>query len=122
MRTAGAAGPDQIRPLMLQVALGLKFKGKEGSEAQEEKMPTAAVVLAELANMSFKLGEMPEIWQRGQIFNIFKKGDTTDRGNYRGITLLSVIGKTVTRMIADRLQLEAEQRNWFADEQGRFRP
>ena len=122
MRTAGAAGPDQIRPLMLQVALGLKFKGKEGSEAQEEKMPTAAVVLAELANMSFKLGEMPEIWQRGQIFNIFKKGDTTDRGNYRGITLLSVIGKTVTRMIADRLQLEAEQRNWLADEQGGFRP
>ena len=32
-------------------------------------------------------------WRDGLIVNIFKKGDREDPGNYRGITLLSVLGK-----------------------------
>ena len=39
--------------------------------------------------MVLKSEKMPEDWQLGQIFNIFKKGEPEDRGNYRGITLLS---------------------------------
>ena len=31
--------------------------------------------------------------ERGLIVNLFKKGDREDPGNYRGITLLSVVGK-----------------------------
>ena len=32
-------------------------------------------------------------WREGLIVNIFKKGDREDPANYRGITLLSVVGK-----------------------------
>ena len=31
-------------------------------------------------------------WRDGLIVNIFKKGDREDPGNYRGITLLGVLG------------------------------
>ena len=32
-------------------------------------------------------------WREGLIVNIFKKGDREDPANYRGITLLTVVGK-----------------------------
>ena len=36
---------------------------------------------------------VPPQWREGLIVNFFKKGDKEDPGNYRGITLLSVVGK-----------------------------
>ena len=36
---------------------------------------------------------VPRQWREGLIVNQFKKGDREDPGNYRGITLLSVVGK-----------------------------
>ena len=37
----------------------------------------------------------PPQWREGLIVNLFKKGDKEDPGNYRGITLLSVVGKVL---------------------------
>ena len=36
---------------------------------------------------------MPMKWREGLIVSLFKKGDKEDPCNYRGITLLSVVGK-----------------------------
>ena len=36
---------------------------------------------------------VPKQWREGLIVILFKKGDREDPGNYRGITLLSVVGK-----------------------------
>ena len=35
----------------------------------------------------------PTYWREGLIVSLFKKGDREDPGNYRGITLLDVVGK-----------------------------
>ena len=37
------------------------------------------------------------------LFNLFKKGDRDDPGNYRGITLLSVVGKVFCKVLNNRL-------------------
>ena len=37
--------------------------------------------------------------------NIFKKGDNKDPGNYRGITLLNMVGKLNTKVIDSRLSI-----------------
>ena len=37
------------------------------------------------------------------IVNIFKKGDREDPGNYKGITLLSVVGKVFCKILNNRL-------------------
>ena len=36
---------------------------------------------------------VPRQWREGFIVNLFKKGDREQPGNYRGITLLSAVGK-----------------------------
>ena len=46
---------------------------------------------------------VPPQWREGLIVNLFKKGDKEDPGNYRGITLLSVVGKVFYKVLNDRL-------------------
>ena len=46
---------------------------------------------------------VPGHWRAGDIVNLFKKGDKQDLGNYRGITLLNVVGKLYTKVIDSRL-------------------
>ncbi|MGH0140998.1 UNVERIFIED_CONTAM: hypothetical protein FKN15_055705 [Acipenser sinensis] len=43
------------------------------------------------------------------IVTIFKKGDKSDCGNYRGISLLSATGKVITRILLNRLLPVAEE-------------
>ena len=45
---------------------------------------------------------VPTYWSEGLIVSSFKKGDRKDPGNYRGITLQSVIGKLYSRVINNR--------------------
>ena len=36
---------------------------------------------------------IPKQWRQGLIVSLYKRGDAEDPGNYRGITLLNVVGK-----------------------------
>ena len=45
---------------------------------------------------------VPQHWRSGDIVNLFKKGDRADPGNYRGITLLNVVGKLYTKLFDTR--------------------
>ena len=46
---------------------------------------------------------VPLQWREGLIVNLFKKGDKEDPCNYRGITLLSVVGKVFCKVLNNRL-------------------
>ena len=52
---------------------------------------------------------------------IFKKGDTNEPSNYRGITLLSTLGKLFTRILNTRLNDWAEKYNIYIEAQAGFR-
>ena len=45
---------------------------------------------------------VPPQWRKGLIVNFFKKNDKEDPV-YRGITLLSVVGKVFCKLLNDRL-------------------
>jgi hypothetical protein len=65
--------------------------------------------------------EIPEEWSRGIVVPIFKKGDRRNPFNYRGISLLSVVGKMFTSILSDRLMKFCEDNDVISDEQGGFR-
>jgi hypothetical protein len=48
---------------------------------------------------------MPQQWRNAIICLIQKKGDRTNCENYRGISLLDVTYKVLTRIIRNRLSL-----------------
>lgn len=45
----------------------------------------------------------PKRRREGVVVNLFKKGDKTDPGNHRGITLLSIVGKLFYKILNDRM-------------------
>jgi len=86
-----AAGPDNI-PTEFLTHGGLVLKTRLHSlilKAWEEK-------------------QAPNDWKDALLVTIFKKGDRRECGNYRGISLLSIAGKILARILLNRIQIVAE--------------
>ena len=49
---------------------------------------------------------VPSQWRESLIVNLFKKGDKENPRNYRGITLLSVVGKLFCKVLNNRAFLQ----------------
>jgi hypothetical protein len=60
-------------------------------------------VIAKLFNKIFEVGQFPEIWNRGIICPIYKKGDPYKCDNYRGICLTSCLGKVFNSILASHI-------------------
>ena len=56
-------------------------------------------LLEQLFSVIWQEEIVPRQWREGLIVNIFKKGDREDPTYYRGITLLSVVGKCFVRFL-----------------------
>ena len=52
--------------------------------------------------------EIPAEW-KGYLIKILKKGDLSHCDNYRGITLLSVNGKILNRIMLERMKGKVDQ-------------
>ena len=74
-----------------------------------------------LFNKIFEIGYFPDKWSEGFIVPIHKKGDTNEHSNYRGITLLSTLGKLFTRVLNNRLNGWAETYRIYCEAQAGFR-
>ena len=59
-------------------------------------------LLEQLLSVIWRKETVPKQWREGLIVNL-KKGDREDPGNYRGITLLSVVGKVFCKILNNRL-------------------
>lgn len=83
LRTKIACGPDNITSTML--------KRCAGSIAEP------------LSDQSLSTGEIPTEWKKSNVVPIFKKGDPSEVGNYRPISLLSLISKILERIVHNSL-------------------
>ena len=64
----------------------------------------------ELLSKIWKFEVIPEAWKKGLIIKLPKKGNLKDCKNSRGITLLSLVGKILGRIVIDRGRSGADKR------------
>jgi len=97
-------GPDGIHPKLL----------KECAEV-------LAKPLSILFETSFDTATLPKDWRRANIAAIFKKGNRSDRKNYRPVSLTSVPCKVMEGIIKEKLTHFLESNSLLCNEQHGFR-
>ena len=99
-----------------------KAAGMDGVQAEMLKKGGVTVVewLVRLFNICFCLSLVPSDWVCACIVPLFKgKGDMFECCNYRGISLLSVVGKVYGRVLINRIRKKTERA--ISEVQGGFR-
>lgn len=98
-----AAGLDEIRTEYLKCsgAIGVQW-------------------LHRIFNTAWRSGVVPSDWTGAVISPIHKKGNTMDCNNYRGISLLSVVGKVYSSLLEKRVRVIVEP--LLDENQSGFRP
>lgn len=83
---------------------------------------SALILITSLFNIILDSGILPKSWTLGHIIPIYKKkGSPDDPSNYRGITLLSCLGKLFTSVLNDRLTSYLDSTGTICENQAGFR-
>ena len=77
-------------------------------------------VILKFCNDALCDGLIPDQWKLSNIVPVPKKGDLTKTDNYRGISLTSIVSKTLNKMLLNRMKPSLEE--VLRDNQNGFRP
>jgi len=102
-------GPDGIPGEVLKGLLG------------KEEEPKGFRILVRILKMMWEFGYVPEAWQTALVVSIFKKGDPTSAGNYRGISLMDTVLKILVTLVTRRLSGALEKAGILSKGQAGFR-
>lgn len=103
LKSGKATGPDNLSPELLTADI---------ESAVDHLLP----IIQDIWSMEI----IPAKWKEGLIVKIPKKGDLSDCGNWRGITLLNTVNKILAFIISTRLSEVLDPA--FRKEQAGFRP
>ena len=78
--------------------------------------------LSLLFRRSLDTGKVPRDWTLGRVVPIFKKGSRQDAGNYRPVSLTSVVCKVLESLIRDAIHVHLSDNRLWAHCQHGFRP
>ena len=100
-----------------------KAPGPDGVNIEVFKLGESKLVplLNKLYNGIMQTEIFPKDWSKAIIFPLHKKGDKELTDNYRGISLLDIVGKIFTKILNARLVAWAEDNNLLLEEQNGFR-
>ena len=81
-----------------------KATGKVTGEVMRDEGNWVVNWIWRLCNIIFESGVTPGDWRSAVIVPLYKgKGERTECSNYRGISLLNMVGKIYTGILVDRL-------------------
>ncbi|GAB0206006.1 mitochondrial enolase superfamily member 1 [Grus japonensis] len=96
-------GPDGIHPRVLR-----------------ELVEELAKPLSIIYQQSWLTGEVPDNWRLANVTLIYKKGQKEDLGNYRPVSLTSVLGKIMEQLILSALTRQVQDNQEIRPSQHRF--
>ena len=80
-----------------------------------------AAPLTFLINLSLQTGSVPSAWKTAKVIPLFKNGSRTDTDNYRPISILPVMSKTLERVVHKQLMEHLERNSLLFKHQFGFR-
>ena len=104
LKICKSPGPDKIYPRML----------KEIKEA-------ICKPLCAIFSLSLRTGKVVSEWKLANVTPLFKRGDKSNPGNYRPISLTSVVCKLMESILRDKIVEFLEKNNIIRDSQHGFR-
>ena len=78
--------------------------------------------LSHIINLSLIQGILPDDLKSARVVPLFKKNDKTEVGNYRPVSILSIISKVFERVVYDQIQTYLDERKLLYNFQSGFRP
>ena len=66
------------------------------------------------------MGEVPEDWRKASVTPILKKGRKEDPGNYRPVSLASILGKVMEQLILEVIIKQVEEKKIIRSSQNLF--
>ena len=119
-------GPISSEEILCHLKQLRNFKaaGLDGIKNELLKLCASDVgvrVVSRMLNFVWEKEVLPQELTKGRIITLFKGGDPFDCGDYRGITLLSVVYKLLSAIVNTRLSVFCEKNGKLAEEQGGFR-
>lgn len=103
LKVSKAFGPDGVHPRVLR-----------------ELSATLAVPLVLIFKTSLRTGRLPEIWKKASVSAIYKKGSKKEPGNYRPVSLTSVVCKVMETLVKDWIQDHFRRNNLLSESQYGF--
>ena len=113
---------------IMKIIRGLKNHKASGIDCLKNEFlknapPDIVEFICRLFNVILETGFIPDVWCKGMIMPLYKnKGERKDPDNYRGITLLSCLGKLFTACLSARIADFMYKDNKMGVEQAGFRP
>ena len=103
---------DELRKAIKSLASG-KAPGSDGLPPEIVKLASESSLLGHLHDLLLQCweeGTIPQDMRDAKIVTLYKnKGERSDCNNYRGISLLSIVGKAFARVVLSKLQLLADR-------------
>ena len=111
---------------VLKVLKSLKNKKSHGfDQVSAELLKMTAEIIAEpltyIINTSILTGKVPDQWKKARVSPLLKKGDPTERSNYRPVALLCVAGMVLEKIIGQQVEEFFETNQLFGTFQFGFR-
>ncbi|CAB1107589.1 unnamed protein product [Ectocarpus sp. CCAP 1310/34] len=108
MANRRAVGPEDLRAELIKIFL-------DGDQRLLREFHAIVVDV-------WQTGDIPQQWKDATIKVLFKKGDTMECGNFRGISLVVHTGKVLLKVVATRQSHYYEREGVLPEEQSGFRP
>ena len=78
--------------------------------------------VTKLLNLSIRSKKFPGIWKCSKVAALFQSGDRTSTDNYRPISILPTLSKTLERVVHSQLYKHLKSNNLLSSMQYSFRP
>ena len=103
LRKDKSPGPDGIHPRIIK-----------------ECVDQIILPLQIIFQQSFNSENIPEDWKKANIISLNKKGDKSDPGNYRPVSLTSIVGKLMESVLRERLIRHLKENDLISNKQFGF--